>query len=145
VWALWPGASSHQDLAPAVAEHAAPEPHNVQALQAQVAELTRQAAYLSQMAETMWELETQRLGGRRARLELADVLDPIAQQDERTALILVDHGDRLWAELGETERAIEEYRLAIRLFPQTHWANVARQRLAELDQATYVLPPSVHS
>jgi hypothetical protein len=52
-------------------------------------------------------------------------------QRDRAALILVYEADRLAREDQRTT-AIATYRRAIELFPQTHWADVARRRLQDM-------------
>ena len=52
-------------------------------------------------------------------------------QRDRAALILVYDAD-LHAKQNRPAEAIASYRRAIELFPQTHWANVARQRLKQM-------------
>ncbi len=53
------------------------------------------------------------------------------QAQDRAALLLVYEADRDVKENRPTQ-AVASYRRAIDLFPQSHWADVARERLKEL-------------
>ncbi len=51
---------------------------------------------------------------------------------DAAAAVLVCQADRLEHEFNEPADAARSYREAIRLFPQTPWAMVARERLAAM-------------
>ncbi|MHC4120166.1 MAG: tetratricopeptide repeat protein [Planctomycetota bacterium] len=73
--------------------------------------------------------------------ELASISDPleeIRKQVDTTAFILVYQADRLYRELNETESAVQTYNRVIRLFPANQWAEVARQRLSEIEKTRYL-------
>jgi hypothetical protein len=57
--------------------------------------------------------------------------DVVQTQRDRAALILVYDADRSVREKRPAD-AIAAYRRAVELFPQSHWAQVARRRLAEM-------------
>ena len=59
------------------------------------------------------------------------VLKQVREQRDRAALILIYDADQAARE-KQTTRALAAYRRTIELFPQTHWAAVARQRLKEM-------------
>lgn len=68
--------------------------------------------------------------------QLASIPDPlkeIQKQVEKTAFILVYQADRLYYELDRTDSAVETYKRVIELFPKNQWAQVARERLSEID------------
>jgi hypothetical protein len=67
----------------------------------------------------------------RRRAPLAGPID-IQQQRDRAALVLVYEGDG-YARGKRATDAIASYQRAIELFPQSRWADVARQRLKELN------------
>jgi outer membrane protein assembly factor BamD (BamD/ComL family) len=48
---------------------------------------------------------------------------------------MVYQADRMYHELNLRESAVASYQRTIELFPQTHWAQVAKDRLAELKTA----------
>ena len=69
--------------------------------------------------------------------ELASIPDPkveIERQVDKTAFILVYQADRLYKELNRTESAVEAYKEVIQLFPKNRWADVARERLSQIEQ-----------
>ncbi len=65
---------------------------------------------------------------------IPDPLEEIQKQVDKTAFILVYHADRLYRELNRTDSAVETYNRVIELFPKNRWAQVARQRLSEIEQ-----------
>jgi len=70
-------------------------------------------------------------------VQLASIPDPleeIQKQVDKTAFILVYHADRLYRELNRTDSAVETYNRVIELFPKNRWAQVARQRLSEIEK-----------
>ncbi|MHC4171444.1 MAG: hypothetical protein ACYST5_00685 [Planctomycetota bacterium] len=79
-------------------------------------------------------------GRRQQRLDeleaqLASIPDPIEEiqkQVDKTAFILVYQADRMYRELDLKASAIQTYKRVIKLFGQTKWAEVARNRLAEI-------------
>jgi hypothetical protein len=73
-----------------------------------------------------------RASARAAQPAVADTLQlDLRQQRDRAALILVYEGDEQ-ARQRQPAQAIARYRRTIALFPNTHWAAVARQRLKEI-------------
>lgn len=67
--------------------------------------------------------------------ELTSIPDPIEEiqkQVDNTAFILVYQADRMYRELNLKDSAIQSYKRVIELFPENQWANVARQRLSEI-------------
>jgi uncharacterized protein YoxC len=71
------------------------------------------------------ELETQLAG-------YSDPLQEIQKQVDKTAFILVYQANRMYRELDQKDSAIQAYNRVIELFPQSRWAEVARQRLSEI-------------
>ena len=65
---------------------------------------------------------------------IPDPLEEIQKQVDKTAFILVYHADRLYRELNRTNSAVETYNRVIELFPKNRWAQVARQRLSEIEK-----------
>lgn len=67
--------------------------------------------------------------------ELASIPDPVErmkQQADKTAFSLVYQADRMYREMNQAQSAVETYEQVIRLFPQNHWADVAKERIAEI-------------
>lgn len=74
-----------------------------------------------------------------AEAELASAPDPMEQvqrQVDKAAFVLIYQADRLYRELNRTESAVAAYKEIIQLFPTNRWAEVARERLAEIDKHT---------
>lgn len=55
---------------------------------------------------------------------------------EATSLLLVEQGERLGLKRGLSSAARAEYERAVKLFPDSHGAVIARRRLAELNSQT---------
>ena len=53
---------------------------------------------------------------------------------DKAAFVLIYQADRLYKELNRTESAVAAYKEIIQLFPTNRWAEVARERLAEIDK-----------
>lgn len=65
---------------------------------------------------------------------IPDPLEEIQKQVDKTAFILVYHADRMYRELNRTDSAVETYNRVIELFPKNRWAQVARERLSEIEK-----------
>lgn len=65
---------------------------------------------------------------------IADPLEEVRQQVDKTAFTLVYQADRLYRELNQTDSAVENYNRVIKLFPENRWAKVAQQRLSEIEK-----------
>jgi hypothetical protein len=69
------------------------------------------------------------------RTQLANIPDPLEEtqkQVDKTAFILVYQANRMYSELDQKDSAVRAYNRVIELFPQSRWAEVARQRLSEI-------------
>jgi tetratricopeptide (TPR) repeat protein len=105
------------------------------ALEMQVNQLKAQTdATLSLIREVLDEERKQRrLNELQAQLaSYSDPLREIGKQADKTAFILVYRANRMYRELGQKEAAIQAYNRVIELFPQSRWAEVARQRISEI-------------
>jgi len=70
------------------------------------------------------------------RRELAvrpDPLEELDRQTDRTAFILVRHANQLEHRIGRADLALTEYRRVVNMFPKTTWANIARDRIRQLE------------
>jgi len=76
---------------------------------------------------TIAKLESNATRRRNAAKPQADVM----RERDRAALILVYDAQQL-AKENRSSDAVALYRRAIELFPQTHWAQVARERLKDM-------------
>lgn len=99
-----------------------------------LAVLQTEAEYHSALAERMWEAETQARRVARAERIVATVspLRQIEREMDRAAMLAIQDADRMLRELNQHEEAAAEYRRTIELFPQSHWAAVAKNRLERI-------------
>jgi len=113
------------------------QPQRIAKLEEQVEQLqARTDATLKLVQEV---LERDRRQRRLAALEaeLASIPDPtrqIEQEVDRTAFLLIYQADRLYRELNQTESAVAAYKELIQLFPNNRWADVARERLSQIER-----------
>ncbi len=78
-------------------------------------------------------LTQQRLDELQAQLaSIPDPIEEIQKQVDKTAFILVCQADRMYHEFDLKASAIQTYKRVIERFGQTQWAEVARNRLAEI-------------
>ena len=79
------------------------------------------------------ERKQRRLQELQAQLaSIPDPLEEIRKQVDKTAFILVYQANRMYRELDQKASAIQAYNRVIELFPQSRWAEEARQRLSEI-------------
>ncbi len=104
-------------------------------LEMQIKQLRAQTdATLNLIREVLDEERKQRrLNELQAQLaSYSDPLEEIRKQVDKTAFILVYQANRMYRELDQKEAAINAYNRVIELFPQSRWAEEARQRLSEI-------------
>ncbi len=77
--------------------------------------------------------QRQRLAAMERELARPDPLEEMQLAVEKTACIMVYRADILYNKHGLPESAIRDYRRTIELFPETHWAEVARKRLSQIE------------
>jgi len=53
---------------------------------------------------------------------------------DKTAFVMLYQADRLYKQLRQTDSAVEAYKEIIQLFPENQWADVARERLSEIQE-----------
>lgn len=106
------------------------------ALETQIKQLQAQTdATLNFIREVLEEDRKQRRLDK-LRTQLASIPDPaweIQKQVDKTAFILVYQANRMYRELNQKDSAIQAYNRVIELFPQSRWAEEARQRLSEIE------------
>ncbi|MBN1795889.1 MAG: hypothetical protein JW804_04390 [Sedimentisphaerales bacterium] len=64
--------------------------------------------------------------------KMDDSLNQVRLEFDKTAFILVNNANRMYDELDMKRPAIEEYKRIISLYPQSRWAEVAKQKLLEI-------------
>jgi len=62
----------------------------------------------------------------------SDPLEEVRKQVDKTAFILVYQANRMYREFDQKDSAIQAYNRVIELFPQSRWAEVARQRIQDI-------------
>jgi len=92
--------------------------------------LIQEVFVAEQKKDSLGELEAQ-------LASIPDPLEEIQKQVDKTAFILVYQADRLYRELNRTDSAVETYNRVIELFPKNRWAQVARERLSEIDSRKF--------
>jgi TolA-binding protein len=109
-------------------------------LQSQIEQLQASTDAALKLVHDVLESERKQHRLDKLHVQLASIRDPreqIQKEVDRTAFILVYEADRLYRELGQTNAAVETYNRVIRLFPETQWAEVARQRLSDIENKKY--------
>ncbi|MDM8007021.1 MAG: hypothetical protein QUV05_12855, partial [Phycisphaerae bacterium] len=133
----WVNRSGHPSPAPRpiVADNSL-KPVSVAELHMQIERLREEIRTGCQAVHEVLERQEveQRLAALREQAE-ADPLKAVNDQLDRAALTMVYQADRMYHELNLRESAVASYQRTIELFPQTHWAQVAKDRLAELKTA----------
>ncbi len=107
----------------------------IASLEEQVRELKTQTEQTLALVRDVLAQERQQDRLRALETELASIPDPVErmnQQAEKTAFALVYQADRMYREMNQVQSAIETYEQVIRLYPQNHWAEVAKQRISEI-------------
>ncbi|MBN2312960.1 MAG: hypothetical protein JXM79_03455 [Sedimentisphaerales bacterium] len=113
------------------------EQERIASLESQVKELQAQTDAAMSLIQEVLEQERRQQRLDELEAELAGIPDPLEEmqkQVDKTAFILVYQADRLYLELHQTDSAVEAYHRVIRLFPENQWAQVARQRLEEIEK-----------
>jgi uncharacterized protein YoxC len=116
------------------------EQDKIALLETQIKQLQARTNSALNLIQDMLE-ETQRkeqLNELEAQLaSIPDPLEEIQKQVDKTAFILLYQADRMYRELNQTDSAVETYNRIIKLFPKNRWAQVARQRLSEIDNRKF--------
>ncbi|MBW8040328.1 MAG: hypothetical protein FVQ85_10045 [Planctomycetes bacterium] len=108
---------------------------NIVALQAQIEQLRVQTDATLNLIREVLDAERKQRRLNELRAELASIPDPmeeIRKQVDKTAFILVYQANRMYRELDQKDSAIQAYNRVIELFPQSRWAEEARQTLSEI-------------
>lgn len=114
-----------------------PAPQRIASLEEQVKQLQERTDATLKLVQEVLESDRRQRRLAAAEAELASVPDPVKQierQVDKTAFLLIYQADRLYKELNRTESAVAAYKEIIQLFPTNRWAEVAKERLAEIDK-----------
>lgn len=131
-------------IAVAMLNHARPEqtpppqpPERIASLEEQVEQLKAQTDATLKLVQEVLEKDRQQRRLATLEAELASIPDPVRQMEQqvdRSAFLLLYQADRLYKELNQTESAVAAYKEVIQLFPTNQWADVARERLSQIEQ-----------
>ena len=112
-----------------------PQQQKIALLEAQIQQLQARADATFNLIQEVLEDERkqQRLDELQAQLaSIPDPIEEIQKQVDKTAFNLVYQADRMYRELNLMDSAVATYKRVIELFPETHGAEMARQRLSEI-------------
>jgi hypothetical protein len=103
-------------------------------LRAEAARLAREAQIHQSIADRLLLAERHwlRMSQLRQTLAAPDPLEETQRQRDAAALFILRQAERLWADESRRPEAQRRYRNAIELFPESPWAAVAAQRLANI-------------
>lgn len=114
-----------------------PEQQRIASLETQVRELQVQTNATLKLVQEVLERDRQDRHLASLEAELSSIPEPmveIERQVDKTAFLLVYQADKLYKELNQTESAVAAYREVIQLFPKNRWADVARERLSQIEK-----------
>ena len=106
-------------------------------IEVRIKELNRSTDNLLNLMQEINEQEKEQKRLNELEAELASIPDPIKLVNEeldKTAFTLVFAADKMYKELNLTDSAVETYKRVIKLFPDNQWAQVARERLEEIQK-----------
>jgi hypothetical protein len=107
-------------------------------LEQKVAELAAQSEASQKFVKELLRNEREHDRLMQLEMELASIPDPLVEmafEDDKTAFVMVYQADRLYRELNLKDSAVETYNRVIELFGETRWAQVARERLSEIEKS----------
>jgi tetratricopeptide (TPR) repeat protein len=115
----------------------APGQDKIASLESQIKRLQASTDAAISLIHQVLEQEKRQSQLNELEAQLASIRDPleeIQQQVDKTAFILIYQADHMYRELNQTDAAVETYKRVIKLFPENQWAQVARERLAEIKE-----------
>jgi len=114
-----------------------PGPQRIASLEEQIRQLQAQTETTLKLVQEVLEKDRQDRRLAALQAELASIPDPVQEIDrqvDKAAFILVYQADKLYKELNQTDSAVRAYKEVIQLFPTNQWAEVARERLSQIEQ-----------
>ena len=105
------------------------------ALEMQIKQLRVQTDATFNLIREVLDEERKQRQLQKLQAQLASIPNPleeIQKQVDKTAFFLVYQADRMYREFDQKDSDIQEYNRVIELFPQSRWAEEARQRLSEI-------------
>jgi vacuolar-type H+-ATPase subunit I/STV1 len=112
----------------------------IASLEDQVKQLQAQTEATLKLVQEVLERDRQDRRLASLQAELARIPDPrkeIEREVDEAAFVLVYQADKLYKELNQTDSAVQAYKDVIQLFPTNQWADVARERLSQIEQRRF--------
>ena len=118
--------------------HKPPQPQQrIATVEAQLLQLQAQTDAVLKLVHEVLEKDRQEEQLTALEAELAsipDAAEEIERQVDKTAFVMLYRADRLYKQLRQTDSAVEAYKEIIQLFPENQWADVARERLSQIQE-----------
>ena len=132
MWSQTPS-PSHPGVGPPVVQRGQ-EGANAESIRAEIERLGRQADHRLALARRTQEIleQMKRAEAREQEHAYPDAVANALREVDKAAFVLVSQADRMCRELDLCKSAAVKYRRVVKLFPDTPWAAVARQRLEEI-------------
>jgi tetratricopeptide (TPR) repeat protein len=114
-----------------------PPTQQIASLQEKIEQLQAQTDATLKLVQEVVERDRQERRAAALEAELASIPDPMREINrhvDETAFVLLYQADKLYKELNRTDSAVAAYKEVIQLFPKNRWADVARERLSEIEQ-----------
>jgi hypothetical protein len=113
------------------------EAERIASAEKQIAELSiRTDAVVNLLNEVLEnERRQQELAEIEARLvSIGDPMEDVEREIDKAAFVLVYHADLMYKQLQQTDSAVQTYKQVIEYFGDNRWAEVARERLKEIEK-----------
>jgi TolA-binding protein len=113
------------------------EAERIASVEKQIAELSiRTDKVVSLLNEVLENERTQqRFAEAEARLaSIGDPMEDIEREVDKAAFAMVYNADVMYRQLEQTDSAVETYKQVIEYFGDNRWAEVARERLKEIEK-----------
>jgi septal ring factor EnvC (AmiA/AmiB activator) len=110
-------------------------------LRVEIAQLRAEADARTEIIKQLLAYQKQQAKLARLERQLASFDDPLAQiqqQLEDAAFTTLYLADRKYNEMNLKDSALRDYHQIIKLYPQTKWAQTARQRLTEIEKSKFL-------
>jgi hypothetical protein len=118
----------------------APSDAEIARLRRELAQVRGEADSRSRVARALIQMERHaQLSGEIQRAPVwLDPLEPIRREADKAARTVLCQADRMACDPARQPAAAEKYREVSQLFPQSFWADVARQKLSQMENRSKV-------
>lgn len=113
------------------------EAERIASAEKQIAELSIRTDAVVKLLDEVLENERrqQELAEIEARLvSVGDPMEDVEREVDKAAFVLVYHADLMYKQLEQTDSAVNTYKQVIEYFGDNRWAEVARERLKEIEK-----------